>query len=209
MLSRTFAFCVLAFISSTSLSSIMQNPPIQSYGRRKVFRGKIPTISICMYLYEIYYSLFTIHYSLFTVHNNDLFITATCIIYSSHHPLTIRELLRRMQVIGEAARQKIQSCPTRNRIVISYSRVSEDNSFENLPILSIVLKRVTNDYPESVYLLERMICDERRVVCVLLFNEDRDWVNIIRQYEVNLDVRRENPLPAMNQVNLDSTGIAL
>ena len=112
-----------------------------------------------------------------------------------------RELLNRMHLIGESARQQIQSSSTKTRIVISYSRVSEDNSFENLPILSIVLKRVMSDYPECVYLLERMICDERRVVCVLLFNEDRDWVSIIRQYEVNLNVRRETLPPAKNEVD--------
>ena len=106
-----------------------------------------------------------------------------------------------MNETGEAARHTMEMATHRSRIILSYSRISEDNSFENLPILSIVLKRVTSDYPDCVYLLERMICDERRVVCVLLFSDDRDWVSIIRQYEVNLEVRKEETSPAMNRVD--------
>ena len=101
-----------------------------------------------------------------------------------------RKLLASMLAYGEGAQKKLEESQARARIVLSYSRSTEDNSFENLPILSLVLKRVSHDYPNVVYDLERMVCNEKYVKCVLLFSEDNNWVKIINNYESNLEVRR-------------------
>lgn len=114
--------------------------------------------------------------------------------------VTSRKLLASMIAFGEKAQSMIESSPSRCRIVISYSRSSEDNTFENLPIISLVLKKVSKDYPSVVYVLERMVCDEHHVVCVLLFSEDRNWVKIINGYESNLEVCREETSMMMNRV---------
>lgn len=52
-----------------------------------------------------------------------------------------------MLAYGELAQRRLEASPTRTRIVVSYSRLTEDNSLENLPLLSLVLKRVSKDYP--------------------------------------------------------------
>ena len=94
-----------------------------------------------------------------------------------------------MIAFGENAQRTIEKSTKRCRIVLSYSRTSEDSSFENLPIISLVLKKVSKDYPSVVYILERMMGD------------DRNWVKIINGYESNLEVCREENSMMMNRVN--------
>ena len=106
-----------------------------------------------------------------------------------------------MIAFGENAQRIIEKSTKRCRIVLSYSRTSEDSSFENLPIISLVLKKVSKDYPSVVYILERMMGDDNHVVCVLVFSEDRNWVKIINGYESNLEVCREENSMMMNRVN--------
>ena len=77
------------------------------------------------------------------------------------------------------------------KVCVSYSRSSLGMSFENLPLMSILMKRVTTDYPDVIYSLERMTCDEERVVFMLLFNEDHNWVKILNGYESNIEVCKE------------------
>ena len=109
-----------------------------------------------------------------------------------------------MIAFGKRAQTMIEHSPSRCRIVLSYSRSSEDHTFENLPIISLVLKKVSRNYPSVVYVLERMVCDEHNVVCVLLFSEDRNWVKIINGYESNLEVCREENSMMMNRMNAQS-----
>ena len=87
------------------------------------------------------------------------------------------------------------------RVCVSYSRSKEDTFFENLPLISLILKRVSNDYPDVVFSLWRMVCDEKRVVCVLAFNEERNWVKIINGYESSLEVSMEEGEQVMSRVN--------
>ena len=87
------------------------------------------------------------------------------------------------------------------KVCVSYSRSKEDTFFENLPLISLILKRVSNDYPDVVFSLWRMVCDEKRVVCVLAFNEERNWVKIINGYESSLEVSMEEGEQAMSRVN--------
>ena len=115
--------------------------------------------------------------------------------------VTCRSLLTSMIAFGENAQRTIEKSTKRCRIVLSYSRTSEDSSFENLPISSLVLKKVSKDYPSVVYILERMMGDDNHVVCVLVFSEDRNWVKIINGYESNLEVCREENSMMMNRVN--------
>ena len=62
------------------------------------------------------------------------------------------------------------------------------NYFEKLPLLSLILKRVVSDYPEVVFTLYRMSCQNNVVNCVVEFSETKDWVSIINAYESNLVV---------------------
>ena len=67
-------------------------------------------------------------------------------------------------------------------------------SFENLPLMCLIMKRVSADYPSVIYSLERMTCDDQRVVFMLLFSENRNWVKILNGYESNIEVCREENL---------------
>lgn len=109
-----------------------------------------------------------------------------------------------MLAYGEHAQRRLEASTTRARIVVSYSRSTEDNSLENLPLLSLVLKRVSKDYPTVVYALERMVCDEKRVMCMLVFSEDKNWVKIINSYESSLEVSRDENGNLLTQTNSPS-----
>lgn len=125
--------------------------------------------------------------------NIDTFLSASA--------FTRRKLLASMLAYGELAQRRLEASPTRTRIVVSYSRSTEDNSLENLPLLSLVLKRVSKDYPTVVYALERMVCDEKRVMCVLVFSEDKNWVKIINSYESSLEASRDENGLLMSRMN--------
>ena len=112
-----------------------------------------------------------------------------------------RKLLNTMLAFGQAAQAKLDQSKTRCRIVVSYSRSLDDNSVENLPMLSLILKRVSADYPTTIYSLERMVCNEHHVVCVLVFSEERNWVKIINGYESSLEVCIEENNTMMNRIN--------
>lgn len=73
-------------------------------------------------------------------------------------------------------------------------------SFENLPLMSLILKKVTVDYPQVIYSLERITCDDQRVVFIILFSEDLNWVRILNGYESNIEVCREENF-MINRVN--------
>ena len=77
------------------------------------------------------------------------------------------------------------------KVWVAYTRASLGMSFENLPLMSIMMKKVTTDYPSVIYSLERMTCDDERVVFMLMFNEDHNWVKILNGYESNIEVCRE------------------
>ena len=106
-----------------------------------------------------------------------------------------------MLVVAQAAQARLEQSKTQYRVAVSYNRPMNELSVENLPILSLVLKRVSADFPTVVYSLERMVCDEKRVVCVLAFNEERNWVKIINGYESSLDVSMEEGEQVMSRVN--------
>ena len=112
-----------------------------------------------------------------------------------------RKLLSRMLVVAQTAQARLEQSKTQYRVAVSYNRPMNELSVENLPILSLILKRVSVDFPTVVYSLERMVCDEKRVVCVLAFNEERNWVKIINGYESSLEVSMEEGEQAMSRVN--------
>ena len=94
--------------------------------------------------------------------------------------------------MGEEAQRKLTQSENQCRICVSYSRSSAGVSFENLPLMSLILKKVSVDYPNVIYSLERVTCDDQRVVFVILFSEDLNWVRIINSYEPNIEVCRED-----------------
>ena len=112
-----------------------------------------------------------------------------------------RKLLSRMLVVAQAAQARLEQSKTQYRVAVSYNRPMNELSVENLPILSLILKRVSVDFPAVVYSLEKMVCDEKRVVCVLVFNEERNWVKIINGYESSLEVSMEEGEQVMSRVN--------
>lgn len=103
-----------------------------------------------------------------------------------------RKLLQKMIEMGEEAQRKLTQSENQCRICVSYSRSSAGVSFENLPLMSLILKKVSVDYPNVIYSLERVTCDDQRVVFVILFSEDLNWVRIINSYEPNIEVCRED-----------------
>lgn len=91
---------------------------------------------------------------------------------------------------AEERQRVMESSQNRRRVSVSYRRSKEETYFENLPLISLILKRVYNDYEESaVFSLWKMECNEEKVECVLEFSDDRDWVEIIRKYESSIEVR--------------------
>ena len=101
---------------------------------------------------------------------------------------------------AEEAQRKLTHSQNQCRICVSYTRSSAGMSFENLPLMSLILKKVTVDYPQVIYSLERITCDDQRVVFIILFSEDLNWVRIINGYESNIEVCREENF-MINRVN--------
>lgn len=98
--------------------------------------------------------------------------------------------------------QKVMEASTNScRVCVSYSRSKEETYFENLPLISLILKRVSNDFPDVVFSLWRMVCDDKRVVCVLQFSEDKNWVKVINGYESSIEVCSEEQYKSMSQTN--------
>ena len=98
--------------------------------------------------------------------------------------------MKMMETVDESQRilkQSEQKC----KVCVSYTRSSLGMSFENLPLMSILMKRVTKDYPSVIYSLERVTSEEERVVFMLMFNEDHNWVKILNGYESNIEVCKE------------------
>ena len=96
--------------------------------------------------------------------------------------------LKEMIAFAERSQKVMESSTNVCRVCVSYSRSKEDTYFENLPLISLILKRVSTDFPEVVFSLWRMVCDDKRVVCVLQFSEDKDWVKVINGYESSIEV---------------------
>lgn len=101
-----------------------------------------------------------------------------------------------MILFAEESQRRMERSNNVCRVCVSYSRSKEDTYFENLPLISLILKRVSNDYPDVVFSLWRMVCDEKRVLCVLQFSEDHDWVKVINGYESSIEVFTEDQLPS-------------
>lgn len=51
------------------------------------------------------------------------------------------------------------------------------------------------------------MCDEKRVLCVLQFSEDHDWVKVINGYESSIEVFSEDQLPS--SMTRDSSTVLL
>ena len=92
---------------------------------------------------------------------------------------------------AERSQKVMEASSNSCRVCVSYSRSKEETYFENLPLISLILKRVSNDFPDVVFSLWRMVCDDKRVVCVLQFSEDKNWVKVINGYESSIEVCSE------------------
>ena len=112
-----------------------------------------------------------------------------------------RKQLKEMISFGEAAEKTLSSAPHPCRIRLSMNLQRDRNYFEKLPLLSLILKRVSTDFPDVVFSLWRMVCDDKRVVCVLQFSEDHDWVKVINSYEGSIEVCNEDQFKSMTRVN--------
>ena len=102
--------------------------------------------------------------------------------------MTSRNKLKEMILFGENAERVLSSASNPCRICVSMNLKNDENYFEKLPLLSLILKRVTADYPSVVFTLYRMSCKDRMVNCVVEFSETRNWVSIINAYESNIGV---------------------
>lgn len=93
-----------------------------------------------------------------------------------------------MIAFGEMAEKTMANAANPCRICVSMNLQRDRNYFEKLPLLSLIMKRVVSDYPEVVFTLYRMLCQDNIVNCVLEFSETKDWVTIIKSYESNIAV---------------------
>ena len=100
-----------------------------------------------------------------------------------------RKKLKEMIVFAEEKQKVMESSQNHTFVSVSYGRSKEEIYFENLPLISLILKRVFNEYNEKiVFSLLKMQCNETRVECVLEFSNDDDWVGIIKKYESSIEV---------------------
>lgn len=102
-----------------------------------------------------------------------------------------RKVLTKMIEMVDDSQRKLSESLNKCKVCVSYTRSSLGMSFENLPLVSVMMKKVAADYPSVIYSLDRMTCDDERVVFMLLFNEDHNWVKILNGYESNIEVCRE------------------
>ena len=49
--------------------------------------------------------------------------------------------------------------------------------------------------------INRRWCDDKRVVCVLQFSEDKNWVKVINGYESSIEVCSEEQYKSMSRTN--------
>ena len=96
--------------------------------------------------------------------------------------------LKEMISFGEKAEGILAKAPNPCRICVSMNLQNGDNYFEKLPLLSVILKRVVAEYPDVVFTLYRMSCQQHMVNCVVEFSESKNWVSIINSYEANMVV---------------------
>lgn len=110
---------------------------------------------------------------------------------------------------AEMSQKIMENSSSTCRICVSYSRSKEETYFENLPLISLILKRVSADYPDIVFSLYRMVCDDKRVVCILQFSDDKDWVRVINGYESSIEVCTEEQFKASSMSRVGSQPVLL
>ena len=93
-----------------------------------------------------------------------------------------------MITFGENAERILAQAANPCRICVSMNLQNDANYFEKLPLLSVILKRVVSEYPDVVFTLYRMSCQNHMVNCVVEFSETKNWVSIINSYEANIVV---------------------
>lgn len=96
--------------------------------------------------------------------------------------------LKEMITFGENAERILAQAANPCRICVSMNLQNDANYFEKLPLLSVILKRVVSEYPDVVFTLYRMSCQNHMVNCVVEFSETKNWVSIINSYEANIVV---------------------
>ena len=120
-----------------------------------------------------------------------------------------RKKLKEMISYAEQSQKVMENSTSTCRVCVSYSRSKEETYFENLPLISLILKRVSNDFPDIVFSLYRMVCDDKRVVCVLQFSDDKDWVKVINGYESSIEVCTEEQFKASSMSRVNSQLVLL
>ena len=93
-----------------------------------------------------------------------------------------------MITFGENAERILAQAANPCRICVSMNLQNDANYFEKLPLLSVILKRVVSEYPDVVFTLYRMSCQNHMVNCVVEFSETKNWVSIINSYVANIVV---------------------
>ena len=63
-----------------------------------------------------------------------------------------------MITFGENAERILAQAANPCRICVSMNLQNDANYFEKLPLLSVILKRVVSEYPDVVFTLYRMSC---------------------------------------------------
>lgn len=75
---------------------------------------------------------------------------------------------------------------------IYYKRHTDDLTIEYLPVLALLLKQVSKKYPDVIFSLEEMKCQDEYVNCLLEFNSDCDISDITDIYKDTIEITRVN-----------------
>lgn len=104
-----------------------------------------------------------------------------------------------MEMIGMKAKEEFYTAEQYFTYKISFDRHPDDNVFENLPIVALVLRKVSEWDPSVVYSLQSMVCTEKELTCILTFNKhefkDKDnnittFDEIMKDYKVTIGVKK-------------------
>lgn len=94
-----------------------------------------------------------------------------------------------MIIEAEGMQKTMMESQHRFSVSVSYNCQKDELYFENLPLMSLILKRVYNEYKDTVvFSLCKMECKDSKVMCVLEFSTNAPWVEVIKDYESSLEV---------------------
>ena len=95
-----------------------------------------------------------------------------------------------MEKYGEEAGRRFNSAPSHYAYEISFKRHRDDTIFENLPVLALILKKVSDKDEDVIYSLQGMICTKDELNCKLVFDKDFDFGSIMSEFNGIIHIQK-------------------